>query len=139
MKGRYSKISRSESNATEVLASSVRAVLGVPKSKLTDVDAVKLVLSPLENKHLTSTLNETTLRSSFEISFPGSLYLQEKNFPYQIAGIKDIEWFPVRPVLLAQYAGKPDYITPVVIEKYPVLFDEYTKRMNGILNIKTAF
>lgn len=45
MKGRYSRLVAHNPNATEVLASSVRAVLGVPKSKLSDAEAVKLVLS----------------------------------------------------------------------------------------------
>ncbi|MBK6606952.1 MAG: FAD-dependent thymidylate synthase [Leptospiraceae bacterium] len=140
MKGRYSRLVAHNPNATEVLASSVRAVLGVPKSKLSDADAVKLVLSPLENKHLTSTLNETTL-SPISRSLSQVHYTFKKRISHT-ADSQDQRHRMVpgaRPVLLAQYAGKPDYITPVVIEKYPVLFDEYTKRMNGIFERVNRF
>ena len=52
MNGRYSRLVGFNENASQILASAVRAVVGASKSRLSDEEAVKLVLSPLENHHL---------------------------------------------------------------------------------------
>ncbi|HMV45127.1 MAG TPA: FAD-dependent thymidylate synthase [Leptospiraceae bacterium] len=140
MEGRYSKLVGYNENSPAILASAVRSVLSIPKSKLSDEEAIRLVLSPAHNHHLTSTLNETTM-SPISRSLSQVHYTFKKRISHT-ADSQDQRHRMVpgaRPVLLSQYAGKPDYITPAVIEKYPELKEEYEKRMNGIFERVNRF
>lgn len=131
--GRYSKLVSSFSNGEKILADTVRSVLGIPKEKLEDSLAIQMVLSPQKNPHLTSTLNETTLspisRSMFQLS-----YTFKKKISHT-ADSQDQRHRMVpgsRPVLISQYSGKPDYITPAIIKKYPTLLTAYSEKMEEI-------
>lgn len=135
MNDRYSRLAGYSSSSIETLGNAVRSVLGVSKSKLSNEAAVKLVLSPNENKHLTSTLNETTMSP-----ISRAMYHVHYTFKKKISHTADSQdqrhrMVPgSRPLLMAQYTGDPDYITPVIVKKYPELLDEYKKRMTGIFD-----
>ncbi|PJZ68317.1 thymidylate synthase [Leptospira perolatii] len=138
--GRYSKLVSYSANAPEILASSVRAILGISKQSLKEEDAIRLVLDPSKNKHLTSTLNETTLSPISRAMF--NVHYSFKKRISHTADSQDQRHRMVpgsRPVLLSQYAGMPDYIVPKVVSKYAQLEETYRTKMDGIFKKLNAF
>ncbi|MCE9501697.1 MAG: FAD-dependent thymidylate synthase [Leptospira sp.] len=138
--GRYSKLVSHYPNAQEILANSVRAILGLSSSQLSDKEALQRLLSPLQNKHLTSTLNETTLspisRAMFNVN-----YTFKKRISHT-ADSQDQRHRMVpgsRPVLLSHYTSEPDYITPEIINKNPELKEFYDEKMSGIFSRLNRF
>ncbi|EKO33687.1 FAD-dependent thymidylate synthase [Leptospira santarosai] len=124
--GRYSRLVSYSSNGPEILAQSVRSILGISKSSLNDRDAIDLVLNPAKNGHLTSTLNENSMSP-----ISRALFNVQYSFQKRISHTADSQdqrhrMVPGgRPVLMSQYAGVPDYITPFVVRKYPELKEKY--------------
>lgn len=114
---RYSRLVSYSSNGPEILAQSVRSILGIPKSSLGDQDAIDLVLNPAKNGHLTSTLNENSMSP-----ISRALFNVQYSFQKRISHTADSQdqrhrMVPGgRPVLMSQYAGVPDYITPFVVQ-----------------------
>lgn len=140
MKGRYSKLVSYSSNSIEVLANGVRAILGTTKSNLSNEKAIELVLNPAENLHLTSTLNETTLSPISRALFHSNYTFKKKISHTADSQDQRHRMVPgSRPILLSQYSGEPDYIIPEVIEKYPKLKEEYSKKMNLIFEKVNRF
>ncbi|TGK15378.1 FAD-dependent thymidylate synthase [Leptospira fluminis] len=137
---RYSRLVSYSENSSEILASSVRSVLGVSRESLNDEEAIRLVLDPSKNPHLTSTLNETTMsplaRAMFNVHY---------TFKKRISHTADSQdqrhrMVPgARPVLLSQYAGMPDYIVPKVVLKYSKLEETYRTKMDGIFRNLNRF
>ncbi|TGK39374.1 FAD-dependent thymidylate synthase [Leptospira gomenensis] len=123
---KYSKLVSYSVNGPAILAQSVRSVLGIPKSSLNDVDAIDLVLNPAKNRHLTSTLNESSMSP-----ITRALFNVQYSFQKRISHTADSQdqrhrMVPgSRPVLMSQYAGTPDYVTPLVVRKYPELLEKY--------------
>src|SRR6185436_2950476 len=58
--GRVSRLVDWKANNEEILASSVREVLGVPRAALSDDEAIRMVLDPSKNRILGETLTLTT-------------------------------------------------------------------------------
>ncbi|TGN04251.1 FAD-dependent thymidylate synthase [Leptospira dzoumogneensis] len=140
MDNRYSRLVSYSSNGPEVLASSVRAVLGVSKNSLNDEEAIRLVMDPSKNKHLTSTLNETTMSPLSRAMF--NVHYSFKKRISHSADSQDQRHRMVpgsRPVLMSQYTGMPDYIVPKVVLKYPQLEETYRRRMDGIFKSLNRF
>ncbi|TGJ99593.1 FAD-dependent thymidylate synthase [Leptospira semungkisensis] len=137
---RYSRLASYSSSGPEVLASAVRSVIGATKSALNDEEAIRLVLDPSKNKHLTSTLNETTMsplaRAMFNVHY---------SFKKRISHTADSQdqrhrMVPgARPVLMSQYTGMPDYIVPKVVLKYSQLEETYRRKMDGIFKNLNRF
>lgn len=140
LNGSYSKMVAYSVNADKILADSVRAVAGISRSQLNDTDAVNQVLSPATNHHLGSTLNETTMspitRALFNVNY---------TFKKRISHTADSQdqrhrMVPAsRPVLFRHFTGKPDFITPAIVEKYPELKAKYAETMEKIFANINAF
>ncbi len=137
---RYSRLVSYSSNGPEVLAASVRSVLGVAKSALNDEEAIRLVMDPSKNRHLTSTLNETTMSPLARAMF--NVHYSFKKRISHSADSQDQRHRMVpgsRPVLLSQYTGMPDYIVPKVVLKYSQLEETYRTKMDGIFKHLNRF
>src|SRR6202162_5714487 len=60
LSGRVSRLVDWKANNEEILASSVREILGLPRAALSDDEAIRLVLDPSKNRLLGETLTMTT-------------------------------------------------------------------------------
>jgi thymidylate synthase ThyX len=140
LNGRYSKLVGFSNQTLDILANSVRAVLGATKKNVSNEKAIELLLSPKENSHLTSTLNETTMSPISRAMFHANYTFKKKISHTADSQDQRHRMVPgSRPVLLAQYAGEPDYITPEIIKKYPKLNEEYSNRMNTLFKKINSF
>ncbi len=130
---RFSKLVLYPQNAESVLAKTVRAVLGLPFSALNDAEAILTLLDPSKNISLSSTLNETTLSPLSRAMFAIHYTFQKKISHTADSQDQRHRMVPgARPILMAQYAGIPDYITPAIIQKHPSLNETYRSTMNCI-------
>lgn len=131
--GQYSKLVSYDGNAEEILANSFRATLGLPSFYMNNIEAIEQVLSPLKNKRLTSTLNETTVDPVSR-----ALYSVHYTFKKKISHTADSQdqrhrMVPgARPILFSHYTGEPDFIIPAIVRKYDVLKNEYIWRMDKV-------
>lgn len=140
LEGRFARLAGSNPGAPEVLADAVRAVLGATRDRLNDADAIELALNPARNKHLSSTLNESSVSR-----ITRALYNVQYTFQKKISHTADSQdqrhrMVPgARPVLMSHYSGRPDYITPLLIEGDAELSEQYQVLMEKIFDSINAF
>jgi thymidylate synthase ThyX len=115
----------------EVLAASVREVLGVAPDDLSDAQAIALALDPAQNRLLGESLSLGTL-SKVGRCLHHPRYVFRKCLSH--AGDSQDQRHRMtpgsRPVLLRHYAGEPDYITPAPIAASPRALDLYRQSMD---------
>ena len=118
-------------NAEQVLARTVRHVLGVSAAQLSDDAAIARVLSPAENSYLAGALNVTTL-GKLTRSLVHPYYTFQKKLSHA-ADSQDQRHRMTpgsRPILHTQYAGgSPDVIVPVLLQACPEAMDRYMHTM----------
>lgn len=113
-----SKLVGATAEGLQVIGASVRAVLGLPESALNDSSALALVLYPSRNRHLGSTLNESSLSR-----ITRSLYNVQFTFQKKISHTADSQdqrhrTIPAsRPMLMRQFTGMVDSIIPQLVEQ----------------------
>ena len=104
--------------AEPVMAQAVRSVLGVPTDRLSDGDAIDLVMNPSKNRLLSEPLVLTTM-SKLSRAMHHPHYTFRKKLSHT-ADSQDQRHRMVpgsRPVLAAQFVpGHPDYVLPPVVE-----------------------
>lgn len=129
--GYSSKLVDFKANAEKVLAQSVRSVLGVPASAMSDQDAIDAVLNPSKNKLFSESLNLTSLAK-----LTRTLVHPHFTFKKKISHTADSQdqrhrMTPAsRPVLIRQVLwDTPDYIIPVLISESPEALDFYKGAM----------
>jgi hypothetical protein len=104
-------------HAENVLADSVREVLGVPKASLSDDDAIAWVLDPSRDTYFGETLNLTS-----QSKVTRTLYHPHYVFRRKISHTADSQdqrhrMTPAsRPLARALSFSEPDYITPALVE-----------------------
>ena len=114
--GQTARLAGYSTDAVRTLADSVRAVLGLSRRAFSDEDAIETVLNPARNVHLQSTLNESSVSRVTR-----ALYNVQYTFQKKLSHTADSQdqrhrLVPgARPVLMSQYAGEPDFITPALI------------------------
>ncbi len=123
-------------NSEKVLAQSVRHVLGLPLSALSDDDAIGRVLNPAHNPLFSQSLNLTHMDK-----LTRTLVHPHFTFKKKISHTADSQdqrhrMTPAsRPVLIRQVLwDTPDYIVPVLIQETPAAvqyFDMAMKRLWG--------
>jgi flavin-dependent thymidylate synthase len=115
--GRVSRLVGAGAGHARVLAASVREVLGVPSSELSDADAIALALDPARNAYLGETLRLTSLA---KLTRP--LHHVHYTFRRKLSHTADSQdqrhrTTPgSRPCLMAHFTGDPDYVTPPLVE-----------------------
>lgn len=117
--GKRSKLISFPQNGEKLLAESVRAVLGLPEARLTEEDAISLVLDPSRNRLLAESL---VLTPHSKLS--RALYHVRYTFKKKLSHTADSQdqrhrMTPAsRPFLYLQLSiDEPDFITPPMIEK----------------------
>ncbi len=120
-------------DASEMLASTVRNILGRPLASMTDEEALGRVLDPSQNPVL-SDVFETGMMDPLTTS------LRELNvtFATKLSHTADSQRQRHRrtpgatPPIEATYDGTPDYITPLIIRENPGLKQLYDAKMEVI-------
>lgn len=118
LEGRVSRLIDYKVNGEAVLAQSVRQVLGVSSSLLSDDEAIDLVLNPARNKLLGESLVLTT-----HSKLARTLYHPSYSFRKRLSHSADSQnqrhrMTPAsRPCLHAHFTEEPDYIVPELVRQ----------------------
>jgi flavin-dependent thymidylate synthase len=132
--GHVSKLVDHKAHGEAVLAQSVRTVLGVPKSALSDDDAIDRVLNPARNPYLSEALNLTA-----HAKLTRTLSHMHFTFAKKISHTADSQdqrhrTTPgSRPILSGHFVpDRPDVITPGLIEMTPTALELYEETVEGL-------
>jgi len=116
LEGRMSVLVDWPARNEETLAQAVREVLGLPRARLADDDAITLVMDPGQNRYLGESLNLTTL-SKLSRAMAHCHYTFRKKMSH--AGDSQNQRHRMtpasRPALEAQLGADPDYETPPLV------------------------
>ena len=115
--GEYTSLLVSYKPDNEALvAQAVRDVLGLPKNRLSDEDAISLVLDPTQNPYLGEALNLTTVAKLTRALHHASYTFRKKLSHSADSQDQRHRMTPgSRPMLAAYLSEEPDYITPALI------------------------
>jgi flavin-dependent thymidylate synthase len=128
--GRVSRLVDWKGNNEEILASSVREVLGVPRSALSDSDAIALVLDPARNRSLGETLTLTTHGKLSRTLFHPSYTFRKKLSHTADSQDQRHRMTPAsRPARPAYLSEEPDYVVPMLLSEVPEALDLYEGTM----------
>src|SRR5512132_4258849 len=130
LEGRVSRLVDWKANNEEILASSVREVLGVPRSALSDSDALAPVLDPSRNRTLGETLTLTTHGKLSRALFHPSYTFRKKLSHTADSQDQRHRMTPgSRPALPAYLSEEPDYVVPMLLADVPEALDLYEATM----------
>jgi flavin-dependent thymidylate synthase len=130
LSGRVSRLVDWKANNEEVLASSVREILGVSRAALSDDDAILMVLDPSRNRVLGETLTLTTHGKLSRALFHPSYTFRKKLSHTADSQDQRHRMTPAsRPALPAYLSEEPDYIVPMLIGDVPEAEDLYRRTM----------
>jgi hypothetical protein len=127
---RVSKLVDWSQNAEKTLAASVREVLGVPASSLSDDEAIASVLDPSRDRYLGETLNVTS-----HGKVTRALYHPHYVFRKRISHTADSQdqrhrMTPAsRPLISALSLDGPDYVTPNLLKEDPEAEKDFVESM----------
>ena len=123
-----------------ILADAVRGVRGIPKTQLSDAEALQILVDPEKNKlladvydvgmidPLTSTLRQASLTFKTRLSHTADSQRQRHR---RTPG--------ATPSIELSYDGRADYMTPMIIKENGELTKKYQERMDTIyLNVNNA-
>ncbi len=114
----------------EVVAASVREVLGVPRALLSDDEAILLALDPASNKTLGQSLNVSTI-SKLTRALSHASYTFRKRLSHT-ADSQDQRhrMTPAsRPCLPAYLSDQPDYVRPAIVYEDDAVRQAYDESM----------
>jgi flavin-dependent thymidylate synthase len=143
LEGRVSKLVDRKLRNEELLAESVREVLGLGREELDDDRAIALALDPAENPLLGDALNLTTHGKITRALFHPSYTFKKKLSHTADSQDQRHRMTPAsRPVLLAMLPEEPDFIRPALIEgddRLRARFDESMARTwDAIARVRAA-
>jgi flavin-dependent thymidylate synthase len=128
--GRVSRLVDWKGNNEEILASSVREVLGVPRAALSDPDAIALVLDPARNRTLGETLTLTTHGKLSRTMFHPSYTFRKKLSHTADSQDQRHRMTPgSRPARPGYLSEEPDYIVPMLLADVPEALELYETTM----------
>ncbi|MBI2915392.1 MAG: FAD-dependent thymidylate synthase [Elusimicrobia bacterium] len=127
-------------HSEKVMADSVRHLLGLRESEMDDLSAIELVMRPGKNPYLSETLNV-----NHHAKLTRAMVHPHFTFRKKISHTADSQdqrhrTVPgSRPVLASHFSSRPDYVTPLLIQKNPSALQLYQDTMqshwNSILQI----
>jgi len=129
--GKMSKLIDYKANGEAVLAQAVRSVLGLPKSRMTDDEAIDRVMNPAKNGYFSEALNLTA-----NAKLTRAMVHMHFTFRKKISHTADSQdqrhrMTPgSRPVLSGHFVPeKPDYIIPMLVWETPEALEFYEETM----------
>ena len=130
LSGRVSRLVDWKANNEELLASSVREILGLPRGALSDDEAIRLALDPSKNRLLGETLTLTTHGKLSRALFHPSYTFRKKLSHTADSQDQRHRMTPAsRPALPAYLTEEPDYIVPMLVSEVPEAADLYRQTM----------
>ncbi len=133
LEGHSSRLVDYKVNAEPIMAQAVRNTLGVTRDRLTDDEAIALVMHPAQNRYFGDTLNVTTLAK-----LPRVLFHPHYTFRKKISHTADSQdqrhrMTPAsRPILKTHYSGDPDYILPMLVQENEGAREVYEETMQEV-------
>ncbi|MCK5689304.1 FAD-dependent thymidylate synthase [Myxococcota bacterium] len=131
MDGHYAQLAAATPGAEELMASSLRATLGLSNAALSDEQAIAWILNPAKNSYLGGALNLSTHSKVMR-----TMHHPHYSFYKKISHTADSQdqrhrMTPAaRPQLSRHYqAGTPDFIVPDILRQHPEGFELFTKTM----------
>jgi thymidylate synthase ThyX len=143
LEGKVSALVDYKVNNEKLLADSVREVLGIPRTELSDDDAIELVLNPAKNSTLGENMNVTSLsKLSRTLVHPAYTFRKKLSHTADSQDQRHRMTPASRPCLPAYLTRQPDYITPQIFEHDERSKKLYKKSMEdsweGIAQLKKA-
>ncbi|OGQ34865.1 MAG: thymidylate synthase [Deltaproteobacteria bacterium RIFCSPHIGHO2_12_FULL_43_9] len=144
LEGMSSKLIDYKINAEKTVTSAVNSTLG---TRLTEDEAIDLVLHPAKNLHLGDTLNVSSMSKLSRALFHVHYTFRKKISHSADSQDQRHRMTPAsRPILESQYCGKADYITPKLIEssseieeRYRTGMEKIFQNINTLLNMNVPF
>ncbi len=121
----------------QTLAAAVRSILGVSRSRMSDDQAIDLVLNPQKNPYLGDTLNVNTLSKLNRALFHVHYTFRKKLSHTADSQDQRHRMTPgSRPILETHFTGRPDYVMPKLIQEVEaaqeIFFSSMEKTFVGI-------
>ncbi|MEO8376928.1 MAG: FAD-dependent thymidylate synthase [Candidatus Sumerlaeota bacterium] len=114
--GKFSQLAGHTSNAEEIVADSVREMLGLTRAQMSDQDAIELSCSPAKNKLLGESLNLSTVsKLTRALHHPFFTFRKKLSHAADSQDQRHRMTPGSRPFLSAHLHDQPDYITPMVV------------------------
>ena len=121
LEGRTSKLVDYKVNAQQTMAQAVRSMLGLTKDQLSEAQAIEMILDPSRNRYLGESLTLTTMsKLSRAMVHPHFTFKKKLSHTADSQDQRHRMVPASRPILAAQFiSGRPDFITPPLIEASP--------------------
>jgi flavin-dependent thymidylate synthase len=121
-------------NGQRSMAAAVRCVLGVTEERLSDLDAIDMVLNPAKNPYFGEALNLTSLgKLTRTMNHPHFTFQKKISHTADSQDQRHRMTPGSRPVLHRHFVpGKPDYITPALIQVSPGATEFYNQTMKTV-------
>lgn len=121
-------------NGPQSMAQAVRAVLGLSKKRLTDGDAIEMVLNPAKNPLFSGALNLTTMGKLTRTMVHPHFTFQKKISHSADSQDERHRMTPAsRPVLSRHFSAKrPDYVVPALVRQSEEAVEFYAKTMESV-------
>ncbi len=135
-----SKLVDHKINGQKSMADAVRAVLGLSKSRLSEQDAINLVMDPSKNPYFGENLNLTTLgKLSRTMSHPHFTFMKKISHTADSQDQRHRMTPASRPVLHRHFVpGKPDYVIPALVKASSEAMAFYAETMGKTWKAITA-
>jgi thymidylate synthase ThyX len=128
--GKVSKLVGRKPNNEKAVAQAVREVLGLPRARMSDEDALKVALDPAQNSYFGETMNVLTLSKLSRALHHAHYTFQKKLSHAADSQDQRHRMTPAsRPILAAHAGGEPDYIVPELIKHSAAAEDTYRSSM----------
>ncbi len=121
-------------NGQKSMAQAVRAVLGLSEERLSEEEAIDLVLNPAKNPYFSEALNITTLgKLTRTMSHPHFTFQKKLSHTADSQDQRHRMTPASRPVLHRHFvATRPDYIVPVLVRASPEAMNFYSRTMEKV-------
>jgi len=130
--GRLSVLVDYGANNEAVLAQSVREVLGLPAGRLSDDEAIELVLEPASNPYFGEKLNLTMMsKLTRALVHPHYTFRKRLSHTADSQDQRHRNTPASRPCLPAYLFEEPDYIVPELVREEPAILQEYRSSMEA--------
>lgn len=128
--GRVSRLVSWKPDNEALLAQSVREVLGLAQSELSDAAAIALVLDPRQNSYFGEAMNVTTLsKLTRTLHHPHYTFRKKLSHTADSQDQRHRMTPGSRPMLTAYLTDEPDYVTPALILHNPEAHAFYQETM----------
>ncbi|MBI3315472.1 MAG: FAD-dependent thymidylate synthase [Candidatus Omnitrophica bacterium] len=132
--GLTSKLVDYKANGQKCMAQSVRGVLGLPESRLSDEEALDLVLNPAKNRYFSESLNITTLgKLTRTMAHPHFTFQKKLSHTADSQDQRHRMTPASRPVLHRHFVpDRPDYVVPALVRASEEAMDFYSQTMTAV-------